>query len=285
MGPTPSQERLSDAEEIEKLIPQLQRPTAKMQLESLVKKLKKESSALEAVEKSSSDDAAGEVAKARTPEPPAPVVPPKMIATPIASSSSSAPSVTYTSIDTFAFDAGGSSDKFVTLYLPLPEIGSKIPKAERKERIKCDFRESSFDVTVMDLNGKNYRVKRDNLEHDIVPDNSKFVVKADKLIVKLAKKKGEYGSFDYWTKLTDPKKTEKSGGKKKDDSSDPSASIMNMMKDLYDSGDDKMKKMIGETMMKQRNGELNKPPSMMDKDDDFGLGSDGLGDMDSFKDM
>jgi len=279
--PTPSQERLSDAEEIEKLIPQLKRPTAKMQLESLVKKLKKESSALEAIEKSSDP-----AAKPTPAEPPAPVVPPKMIATPIVSSSS-APSVTYTTIDKFAFDAGSSSDKFVTLYLPIPEIGSKIPKAERKERIKCDFGETSFDVTVMDLNGKNYRVKRDNLEHSIVPDNSKYVVKADKLIVKLAKKKGEYGSFDYWTKLTDPKKSEKSGGgKKKDDSSDPSASIMNMMKDLYDSGDDKMKKMIGETMLKQRNGELNKPPGMMDKDDDFGLGSDdGLGDLDKFKDM
>ncbi len=38
-----------------------------------------------------------------------------------------------------------------------------------------------------------------------------------------------------------------------------STSIEILMKDLYDSGDDNMKKMIGETMMKQRRGELDKP--------------------------
>lgn len=121
----------------------------------------------------------------------------------------------------------------------------------------------------MDLNGKNYRVKRDNLEHDIDPDQSKHVVKADKIIVKLAKIKGQYGSFDYWTNLTDPKKIDKKKDSKKDND-DPQASIMNLMKDMYDSGDDKMKKMIGETMLKQRNGELNKDSKYDGIGDDFG---------------
>ena len=39
----PSQERLLDAEEIEKLVSQLKRPTAKMQIVSLVKKNEKRS--------------------------------------------------------------------------------------------------------------------------------------------------------------------------------------------------------------------------------------------------
>lgn len=33
---------------------------------------------------------------------------------------------------------------------------------------------------------------------------------------------------------------------------------MDLMKDMYDSGDDNMKKMIGETMLKQREGKLDK---------------------------
>ena len=36
---------------------------------------------------------------------------------------------------------------------------------------------------------------------------------------------------------------------------DPQASIMDMMKNMYDEGDDKMKKVIGEAMMKSRSGE------------------------------
>merc|ERR1712107_863138 len=134
-APLPSQERLRDAEEIEKLVSQLQRPTAKMQIESLVKKLKKESSALEAIEKSGAGadllakakaEEASEKGETKAPPVPAPAPPPPV-------------PITYTTLDKFAFDAGGSSDKFVTLYLPLPEVGSKIPKDDRKKRIKSVF--------------------------------------------------------------------------------------------------------------------------------------------------
>lgn len=247
--PPPSEVLLLDAEDIEKLIPQLKRPTAALQLENFVKKLKNESLAMQKRESSSetmdTDEPVAPVA--------APPAPPKPVKLPTGRPAQS-PSMMYTNIERFAFDAGGSTDKFVTLYMPLPGIG-KIPN--KKEQVTCTFDKDGFDLIVKDFNGKNYRVKKSSLEHDIVPEESKRVVKADKIIVKLAKVKGEYGSYDYWTKLSDPKKAEKkkSVGSAKDD---PSASIMNLMKDMYDSGDDKMRKMIGETMLKQRNGELNK---------------------------
>ena len=44
---------------------------------------------------------------------------------------------------------------------------------------------------------------------------------------------------------------------------------MGLMKQMYDEGDDTMKKMIGETMLKQRNGELGRDDPMKDLDDDF----------------
>ena len=93
-------------------------------------------------------------------------------------------------------------------------------------------------------------------------EKSKFIVKADKIVIKLAKVKGEYGSYDFWSKLTDPNRKEKS---KK--SSNPAASINEMMKEMYDSGDDNMRKMIGETMLKQREGRLDDLKSR-----DMGLG-------------
>merc|ERR1712070_96090 len=132
----------------------------------------------------------------------------------------------------------------------------KIPR----DQIKCDFTSNSFDLIVSNLNGKSYRLFKENLAHDIDPDKSKVVVKVDRLIIKLGKVKGEYG-FDNWTELVDKKK-KKTNSNKKDD---PHSSIMNMMKDLYDSGDDNMRKVIGETMEKQRRGELgNETPSFGD---------------------
>merc|ERR1719171_482095 len=91
------------------------------------------------------------------------------------------------------------------------------------------------------------------------------------ITLKLKKVKGEY-SYDHWTDL------KKKGGKAAKDKSrnkDPSAGIMDMMKDLYDNGDDNMRKIIGESMMKSRNGEKQDPndielpqsPSIDDDDD------------------
>jgi len=108
-----------------------------------------------------------------------------------------------------------------------------------------------MNLIVTNLEGKSYRMFRDNLDKDIDPDKSKYIIKADKIVVKLAKIKGEYGSYDHWAGLTAKKK-------KTTKKEDPSASIMELMKDMYDSGDDNMKKMIGETMMKQQRGELGK---------------------------
>lgn len=147
----------------------------------------------------------------------------------------------------FAFDAGGYNSAFVTLYIDLPSVGS-VPK----ENISCAFTETSFDLIVKDLNGKTYRLFKDNLENSIDVEKSKKVIKADKVLVKLAKKKSEYGSYDHWSSLT-AKKQKKPSAK-----DNPAAGIMDLMKDMYESGDDNMRKVIGETMMKQRTGELEK---------------------------
>jgi len=183
---------------------------------------------------------------------------PKAVIRPVAESLPTRPppvstSVKYIPINKFALDLGGYNSPVVTLYLDIPSVGSV-----SKENITCHFTKLSFDLIVNDLHGKNYRLLNNNLDKDIDPENSRYVVKKHKIIIKLAKVKAEYGSYDSWQSLSS-KKSKRSKEKMK---ANPSDSIMEMMKDMYDSGDDNMRKVIGETMLKQRNGELGKDRDM-----------------------
>lgn len=126
----------------------------------------------------------------------------------------------YTPIVDFAWDQGGYNSETITIYVELPDVGTV------KDQVHCNFTATSFDLVVSDLNGKNYRLVKDNLEKDIVPEKSKFVVKKNKVVIKLQKVKGEY-SFEHWANLTAKKPRDKVADKK-----DPSASIMDMMRDM-----------------------------------------------------
>ena len=279
-----STERRLDAEAIESVASKVTRPTARMHLEALAKKLRKESEALKRVEQSrakadatkaavgggdttAKDDKEKEekpiVEEVERKAPPV-VEETKTVDVPPKPAKIAAPAtfvhtgVKYNPIDRFMFDAGSYNSPMVTVYVPFPK-GVTVTK----DMVSCSFNASSFDLVINNPDGKAYRLFKDNLSHDIDPDKSKFKVKSEQILVKLAKVKGEYG-FESWTDLVDKKKsraTDAAGKRKKDD---PSASIMNLMKDMYDSGDDKMRKMIGETMEKQRRGEL---------------GGSGMGDM------
>mmetsp|Transcript_8206 Transcript_8206/g.16567 ORF Transcript_8206/g.16567 Transcript_8206/m.16567 type:complete len:252 (+) Transcript_8206:154-909(+) len=164
----------------------------------------------------------------------------------------------YTPINTFAFDAGEYNSKSLSIYIS-QDMENVI---EVKDSCTCDFTENSFDLKIMGFNGKNYRLFRDNLAHSINPDRSKFLVKQNKVVIKLGKVKGEF-SYDHWDSLT-----AKAGATKRDKSKkdDPQASIMSMMKDMYDSGDDNMRKIIGESMMKSQRGEKLDVDGMKDMD-------------------
>jgi len=274
-----SKERTLDADELESLLSNVTRDTARQHLESLISKLRRDAAAIKRAEESHRKAAVegvqtlslapesavaklapSEVAKAKpneitVAEPSVPTSSPSYVTVtaPLAKK--------YVPIDRFAFDAGGHNSQYVTLYIDLPGIGS-IPK----DNIKCEFTSTTVDLEVHELSGKSYRMFRDNLDKDIDATKSKYIVKSDKIIIKLAKCKGEYGSYDYWTDLTAKKKKKKTNNTKED----PTGSIMELMKEMYDSGDDKMKKMIGETMLKQQRGELGKDGMGMGMDPDFG---------------
>ncbi|GMI47142.1 hypothetical protein TrCOL_g9862 [Triparma columacea] len=150
----------------------------------------------------------------------------------------------YVPILTFAFDPGEYNSKSLSIYI----TAGMENIIDSKDSISCDFTETSFDLKVMGHEGKNFRLFKDNLAHNIDPSKSKYLVKQSKIVIKLAKCKGEF-SYDHWESLTAKPGTKK--GKK----DDPQASIMSLMKDMYDGGDDDMKKMIGESMLKSQRGE------------------------------
>uniref|UniRef100_A0A7S2PGT2 Calcyclin-binding protein n=1 Tax=Skeletonema marinoi TaxID=267567 RepID=A0A7S2PGT2_9STRA len=271
-----SQERFADADEIEAaLLAHITRPSAQLHLQNLITKLRKEGKALQRVAASTSaaTAAAGSSDSAAQPPPavakPAPPVevptPPKKspVTTPIITSTTNK----YQTFPTHYFDCGEYNSPLVTIYAPLSGIGT-----HDKSKISCNFTSTSFDLIVSDFtDGKSYRLLNDNLEKEIDVSKSKYVVKPNKILIKLGKIKGEY-SYDHWTELTAKKKKENKGKKE-----DPAAGIMDLMKDMYESGDDNMKKMIGETMYKQRTGQLGKDGAMGGMGGmDMGLGDMGI---------
>merc|ERR1712124_75046 len=134
-APPASKERLLDAEEIENLVSQVQRAGAKMQLECLVKKIRKEASALKALESTNDAVIANSTETTKT-RGTAPSAAPGLLPTALSNPGPpiNSPSAMYNNIDRFAFDAGGHSDRFVTLYLPLPGVSSI---ENKKEQIRC----------------------------------------------------------------------------------------------------------------------------------------------------
>ena len=202
------------------------------------------------------------IKKKQTKTPKAPTKPPSAV-----------PGAKYIVPSSFGWDQKGD---WVTVSIrDLPGVGSL-----DSSKIVCNFTSDSFDLCIHDLDGKNYRVLRDNLDKDIIPDESKLKIKSSKVYIKLKKIPGEYGA-DHWTELTSKKsKKDKRSAKKK--KADPMGGIMDLMKDMYDNGDEKMKGVIGKAMYDSKMGKKGKNINDLD-DPTGGLGAGTA--FDSMSDM
>lgn len=156
---------------------------------------------------------------------------------------SSSSSVTYVSISNYGWDQDeyGKEPNNVYIYLTSGMDGV----GECKERVSCSFEARSVDLKIHDFGGKNYRLVLTHLDKEIDPAESKAIVKKNMIKLKLRKVKGTYG-YDSWIDLKS-----KNPSKDKSDA-DPAAGLMDMMKQMYDEGDDTMKKTLGEAMLKSR---------------------------------
>jgi len=155
------------------------------------------------------------------------------------------------------------SQKFVKVYVSLPNIDKLT-----QEQINCEFTGQSFKCTVNNHNGKNHSLELPKLAGNILPANSTCRLKSSNIIISLKKEK----EGTNWGNLTEVAKKEKEkkdmdlDSKKDMDTSDPSAGIMNLMKKMYDEGDDEMKRTIKKTwyesQQKQNSGGMPGMPGM-----------------------
>jgi len=136
-------------------------------------------------------------------------------------------------LTTYAFDEG---DKYVKLYYHLPGAESL-----GASNIASTFLEDSFHVICKDLNGIDYEISARGFVQHVDPEKSIVKAKSDSLLVML--KKGRDGQM--WGSLLKLEK-QKDANKlpKMDEGTDPQESLMTLMKQMYDDGDDQMKQTI-----------------------------------------
>ena len=158
-----------------------------------------------------------EAVSANLPPPPPPAattsVPATITARPsiVSDKTLSSSSAVFIPISDYAWDQGGYNSATVSIFVDLPGVGAI------KDQVEFSCTPSSFDLKVTGLDGKNYRLVKDSLDKDIVPNESKIIVKKDKIVIKLQKVKGEY-SYEHWSGLTSKNKRDSAAevDKKKD---------------------------------------------------------------------
>ena len=145
---------------------------------------------------------------------------------------------TFQSINKYALDT--SNNTYVKIYIT---DGFEGLKAHDSKNIQSRFMKTAFMTCILDWKQKNFRFSCMNLCHEIEPSKSYTKATNSGLIIYLYKAK----SSDMWDSLEKKKSILSSvdeDGSLKDKNKDPSESLMDMMKDMYNNGDDNMKRMI-----------------------------------------
>jgi len=149
--------------------------------------------------------------------------------------------------------AWDQSDKFMKIYVTL----NGVHKLD-KDSVTSTFTDRSFRLLVQDSSqAKDQCVHVKGLEGSIVPGESKHTVKSDMVVVWL--RKSETKTWPQVIEKADKKKKETP---KMDDNKDPSAGLMDLMKQMYEDGDDEMKRTIAKAWTESRDKKEGGMPGM-----------------------
>ncbi|KAE8893763.1 hypothetical protein PF005_g7613 [Phytophthora fragariae] len=149
---------------------------------------------------------------------------------------------TFSEISRFGWEDDGYGKPKVAVYIMSGVDGvGNLPK----ENVTCHFTKTSFDLKIIGLENKNYRLFKQHLEKEIDPAKSSFRVKKNRVTISLHKADKD----NTWMNLTAKNPLKSS----KPDTSDPAAGIMDMMKNMYAEGDDEMKRTIAKAWSESRN--------------------------------
>ncbi|XP_021910720.1 calcyclin-binding protein-like, partial [Carica papaya] len=132
---------------------------------------------------------------------------------------------------------------FLQIYISLEGVD--------QEKMETDFEPMSVDLKFHDVNGKNYRCAIPKLNKEIVPEKCKVLVKPTRVVVTLFKSsKGNWLDLHFKEDKLKPNL---------DGDRDPMAGIMDLMKNMYEEGDDEMKRTIAKAWTDARSGKTADP--------------------------
>eukprot|EP01018_Ginkgo_biloba_P013649 Gb_30699 [translate_table: standard] len=148
--------------------------------------------------------------------------------------------IRYTTLGSFSWD---QDNEKVKIYVSLEGVN--------QERVISNFQPSSFDVKLHDIQGKNYRCGVPKLNKSIVPEKCRVTVKPQRVIITLQKSdKSNWSDLYYKDDKLKPNL---------DKDKDPMAGIMDLMKNMYDEGDEDMKRTIAKAWSEARSGKKPDP--------------------------
>ncbi|CAL5346316.1 hypothetical protein CsSME_00030133 [Camellia sinensis var. sinensis] len=190
------------------------------------------SSEIRDLEKLSKEAASTVTSQAQTPSPTPTPIPTAKVA--------SNPALNYLTLGSFSWDQ--DNDK-VKIYVSLEGVD--------QEKIETVFKPMLIDIKFHDVQGKNYRCAIPKLNKEIVPDKCKVIVKPTRVIITLPKaSKGNWLDLHFKEDKLKPNL---------DKERDPMAGIMDLMKNMYEEGDDEMKKTIAKAWTDARSGKAADP--------------------------
>ncbi|KAI5387144.1 uncharacterized protein LOC127100351 [Lathyrus oleraceus] len=161
---------------------------------------------------------------------------------PISTGTKVSPVVNYSPLASFSWD---QDNEKVKIYVSLEGVD--------ESKIESEFKPNAFDVKFHDIQGKNYRCAVVKLHKEIVPEKCKVLVKPKRVIITLVKA-SKANWLDLHFKEDKLKPT-------LDKAKDPMAGIMDMMKNMYEDGDEEMKKTIAKAWTDARTGKTADPLS------------------------
>ncbi|KAF5944807.1 hypothetical protein HYC85_018884 [Camellia sinensis] len=190
------------------------------------------SSEIRNLEKLLKEAASTVTSQAQTPSPTPTPIPTAKVA--------SNPALNYLTLGSFSWDQ--DNDK-VKIYVSLERVD--------QEKIETVFKPMLIDIKFHDVQGKNYRCAIPKLNKEIVPDKCKVIVKPTRIIITLPKaSKGNWLDLHFKEDKLKPNL---------DKERDPMAGIMDLMKNMYEEGDDEMKKTIAKAWTDARSGKAADP--------------------------
>ncbi|CEF69108.1 Calcyclin-binding protein [Strongyloides ratti] len=115
------------------------------------------------------------------------------------------------------------------------------------ESFQLNVESNSVCFKATNVNGRDYEFILKGLFDKVIPEECNFKQKTDMILITLSKAKKEK-----WTSVLKLNEKKKNAFSAAGDESNPQESIMNLMREMYENGDNEMRKTIGEAMLKAR---------------------------------